>query len=210
MAVQSNTFSLCKPFYFILKFFGLACFTIDEKTKKLRSTLFDKILFVFILTIWIICSWIQFSRRMPSYVGSSVADVILDSLWYHQHNIQHVFGVLVILFNFKQRKIVGKLVKTLLDFDQKAETLGWIVNSQKLIFAAVVSTFSALVVLTAVASALYAYKYEWIQRLTPATIAFNTISYSIILLFFLVVSQQFIVGAFCVRSRITTIARNFE
>lgn len=210
MARQSDIYSLCKLFYFNLKFFGLACFTIDSKTRQLRTTLFDKFLFVFSLTIWIICTWIQFSQKMPSHVGSSVVDIILDSLWYHQHNIQHIFGIAVIAFNFKQRKVIGKLLTAIYDFDQKSKILGWGLPSQSLLFVAAILTFIASAVLTAVASALYAYKYNWIQLLSAASIAFNALNYSLMLLFFLVVSQQFIVSAFSVRSRLKSISKNFR
>lgn len=146
---------------------------------------------------------------MPNDLGSSIESVILDSLWYHQYNIQHVFGLAVIVFNFTRRKVTGKLVEIIFDFDQKADKVGWAPKSQKVLFVVVVLTFVASVVMTSVASALYAYKYNWIQSIPAGAIAFNILNYGVILLFFLMVSQQFIVSAFCVRSRLESVTKNF-
>lgn len=209
MAGSSEIYTLCTPFFLILKFFGLTCFTIEKKSRQLRTTPFDIFLFAFTMSVWIFFSWIQLSQKMPGNHGSSVVEVILNSLWYYQHNIQHFFGLAVIVFNFKQRKIIGKLVKAIFDFDKEAEMLGWNLAAQSLLFTVVVLTFIACVMLTAVALTLNAYEYNWLKLLSPASIAFNVLNYCLILLFFFVVSQQFIISVFCVRSRLRSIAVNF-
>lgn len=209
MSEKKDIYRISKPFFLITKFFGLACFTVDAKTEVLRTSWFDISLFISTIILWAVSSWVQLGRK-ALIEDTNVESVILDTLWFFQYTIHHYLALIMVMFNFKQRKVVGKVLKTFNDFDREMENLGWVSKSQEKLFIAVVSMFFSYLVIVAAYAAAFVFENNWDGRMPTATIVFYTTNYFLVVLFFFVAAQQFILCAFCVRGRLISLHNNFR
>lgn len=206
---MSDIYKLSKPFFYIAKFFGLACYTVDTKTKVLRTSRFDILLFVATMVIWFTSLWIQLARK-TLIDTTNLESLILGTFWFHQLNIHHYLALLLVTFNFTQRRTVRNLLKTLNDFDRKFGKLGWVSKSQEMLFIVAVVIFFSYLLIVVVYNIGFVLKYNWFERMPAATVAFYTTNYCLVVFFYFVVSQQFIVCAFCVRGRLISLRYNLR
>lgn len=211
MAANRDIYGSLKPFFVILKIFGLACYRLDEKSKKLKTTLFDWILFLASVLLWGVTIWMQVFRKMNSNYVSGIDSSILDGLWRYQFVFQHFFGLVVVIFNFCHRESVGRLLKIIFDFDQKMKHLKWNNEQHSKIFkrSVIVLGFGLLLMLSY--GAAFAINNNLrTHSLDVSTLAYNLFNFYFILIFYVLLSLQFIIAVHCVRSRLIKINDNLR
>lgn len=199
-----------RPFFYIVKSLGLACYTVDTKTKCLRTTCFDKLLLVCTSSVWILSVFIQVSRITSVEFDFGIDSIIIDTLWYYQIVFQHYLGLGVVIFSFTQKAVVEKCLKTIFDFDEKLKNLGWHTKSEKRLFITVVLAFIAGLIATSIYAIIFVIKEEWSKQLAVASIVYNTADSCYILFFFLAIAQMVIISVFCIRDRLTSIIINLR
>lgn len=200
-----DIFKLCKPFYAILKAFGLACFTIDKKTKALKVTLFDKMFLAVTIFLWISLTKVQLSKRFDAKYKNVVDSTLLDNLWLHQYIIQHVCGLFTIVYSFAQRKKIGDLLKIISNFDRKSSNFNCNATGQEKIFRMSILLFLICIFILILYVIIFSIKNNFSTRYTTAVIAVSCCNYFFIVLFYVVLSEQFIVSVFCIRARLTAL-----
>lgn len=210
MSANKNIYQLFRPFFFIVKSLGLACYTLESKTKSLKATQCDKFLFVLASSLWSVTAWIQVTRVYHVDYDNGIESEIIDSVWYYQYNITHFFGLGLVIFSFKTRIIVEKILKIFFDIDAKLKSLGWQFRSQNRFFYVVLLSYIACAIGTTTFAVTYAIHEEWLLKQSVTSIAFNIFESCCILLFYLVVAQQLIICAFYVQTRLKAISINLR
>lgn len=196
---EKNIYDVAKPFYIVLKFFGLACFKIDSKV--LKTTALHKCLFVVFLIFWMFLKVVRFIHETVS--ASSAKSDLLDGLWFFQYNLQHYFGIIILIYNFAQRQHVERLLKSLDDFDRLSRILGWPFKPRStLVFAMIAFLFLSLTI-------LILHCVELLIKIPQLSWAQHAI-YIQIMLFFLVVIQQFTLNVNFVGLRLNHLTNSFE
>lgn len=210
MASSQDIYHIGRPFFCIVKSLGLACYTLDYKTKCLITTCFDKFLLVFALSLWLVTSWLQVNNVSNVEYDSLIESQLIDSVWYYQFILTHFFGFGLVVFSFRQKSVIEKFLKSIFDIDKKLKSLGWHFKSQTKLFNIVVFTYVACFLGNFFFATVYAIQDEWLQKYSVITIAFNMFESSYVLLFYLVVAQKFIICVFIIRDRLTTVEYNMR
>lgn len=202
MFENGDTFRLCKPFYFILKAFGLGCYSLDKKTKALKVTLLDKFIFIASIGLWILFIKIQLNKRFAVDYITEVNSALLNNLWLHQYIIQHICGLSSIVFSFFQTRKIEDFFKIIENFDQKAANFNLNIKCQEKIFKTAIFLFVNYVLLLLLYLIMYAVDNYFSGKYSTAVIMINCFNYVFILLFYVVLSEQFVISALCIRARL--------
>lgn len=195
---------MAKLCFLVLKVFGLACYSVDAKTKSIRTTLFDKILFVTTVLLWTSLIWLQLRHKLI-FDKSDVKKWFISNLWMYSIITQHFFGLAVVVNNFMLRTRIEKLLKIIRDFDQKLLRCGWKSNSQEKLFRNASVVFLIFLLLTT-AYILANVVRRWTnQQFFDQTELLRDINDAFILLFNVSVSGQFAVCALSIRLRLANL-----
>lgn len=196
---EKNIYDVAKPFYIVLNMFGLACFKIDRNSRVLVTTALNKCLFAAFLVLWGLMNILHRNVVFESGAKSN----LLDDLRGYQYKLQHYFGVLVLVYNFAQRKHVESLLKSLDNFDRFSRVFG---SGFKPRFTHVIATIAFLVFLLTI---LLLHTVETCIMFPQFTVI-QHIVYVQIMMFFLVVTQQFTISVNSVSIRLTHFIVSFE
>lgn len=198
---EKNIYDIAKPFYFALNCFGLACFEIDKNSGVLRTTKLNKCIFAVFYLFWGWMNYFRFNRATIFETGAK--SEFLDEILGYQYRLQHYLGVLILVYNFAQRKHVGNLLQSLDNFDRFSQILGWGFKHR----SNFVNSMIAFLVLSLTILLLHCVETIFlIPRLTVT----HLIIFVQIMLFFLVISQQFTISVNSVSVRLTHLSENFE
>lgn len=208
MAVNRDVYGSLKPFYLILKLFGFACYQIDANTKKLKTAFFDWIWFLASVCLWSGLIWMQVFRDMHKTYKSGIDSPILDSLWRYQFIIQHFFALVVVIFNFWHRESTGKFLKIIFDFDQKIKILRWNDERRSKIFERSIIAFAIGFLILMIYVAIFSMKNS--STLELSAMVYNLFNFNLLVTFYVLLALQFIVGVYCVRSRLAKINDNLR
>lgn len=197
--------SLCKPFYIIVKAFGLACYSFDKKTKALKATIFDKIYFATAIGLWVILLKIQLSKRFNFDYKDVVNSTLLNNLWLHQYIIQHICGLSVIIYSFFQQRKIGDILKLISNFDEKVVKFNCQAKGQENNFKILIISFVICVFILLVYVVIFSIENNFSAKYSTAVTIISCFNYSFVLLFYVVLSEQFIICAFSIRARISAL-----
>lgn len=211
MVANKEVYRSFKPFFIILKVFGLACYKLDEKTEELKTAFLDWVLFFASIFLWAVLIWMQIFKKMHTNYVSGIDSSILENLWQYQFVLQHFFGLVVSIFNFWHRKSIGKLLKLIFDFDRKIKKLGWSYEPRSKVFKRSVIAFVVGLTILLVYDLIYSIINNSLKNnLAVHVLLYNLFNFHFIILFYVIVSLQFIVGVYCVRSRLGKINDNLR
>lgn len=211
MEASKDVYVVLKPLFIILKIFGLASYRLDAESKKLKTTITDWILFFASLCLWCGMIWMQAFRKMNNTYVSGIDSPILDSLWRYQFVFQHFSGLTIVIFNFYHRQSVVKFLKIISDFDEKIKNLKLInVHSSKIFKRYVIAFLIGLVLLLCYGAAFSINNNLRTHSLDAYTLTYNLFNFYFILIFYVLLSLQFIITVYCVRSRLTKIIENLR
>lgn len=198
---EKNIYDVSKPLYIISYCFGLACFKIDRNSRVLRTTSLNLCIFAMNLLFWGWSTMLRFNQDYNYQTGAR--SKLLDKLVSCQFTLQHVFGILVVVYNFMQRKHIEILLKSLDNFDRVFRSLRWRFEpSQSFLKVMVVLTIVGLIML-----ALHGIELLVEVPLFDGKGAFIYVQF---MLFFLVISQQFAISVKFVDIRLSVLTNNFQ
>ena len=111
-----------KPFYNVLKIFGLAPYSFDFNTWLIKTTFFNNVIVFINLAI----SFIAFILScVESFDSSLIILSIAVSGWNFQHLMQTFVAFFVVIHNFIRRREVFKYIKLLNNVDKMVNDLQW-------------------------------------------------------------------------------------
>lgn len=195
-----SVYQFVKPFYFISSIFGLACYKFDSKVKKLKATVPRIIVLVLMLCFWI---WNIYEIQQFVTYDDEISTRLMNKIFKNQYLLQHILGPIVLIFNFTQRTTVGNILESLNSFDQHGKSLGWIFETSLTFYKAM---FALLLFCAVLLSADCAYLFI----VLPETPLVMILDYVYFMVFFLVISQQFILSANLIDIRLTAMIENFK
>lgn len=199
-----------RPFFFILKAFGLACFTVDEKTKSIRTTLFDKALFAATVCLWTTLTWLQVRKKIKFDESLNGISLLVPNLWMYSIIIQHFFDLLVVVTSFRHQTRIERFFKIIRDFDQKVFRVGWKSVTQEKHFKTALVVFSIFVLLAIVYSAVQIAESKSELLVLDLAVVLGAANDAFIMLFNIAVSAQFIFSVFCIHSRLNSMNINLR
>lgn len=109
-----NIYQTFKPFYWILKVFGFACYGIDERNREIKMKICDKIFTFLWIVIYLIFTVlnIYWGEQEPTEDSN-----IIRHGWHKVYIFETLFVVLAIFFNCKNFKITRRILQTFNEFD---------------------------------------------------------------------------------------------
>ena len=197
-AASTNIYESLSPFYYTLKFFGLASYSLNFKNGKMKTSIIHYIIILcfFALYLIFVVNFLQVDVKSYSPEGKSVLMYGLAFVYF----FQYMTTLLILIYNFLKRGNVERFLKLLETFDDQSEKMEWKFkinheqNYWSLIFWIVLST----ILLSTVAT---------IQLLWVPTPEHNLRDY-IGIFFYCIISKalvmttlQFVFGVHCVQTR---------
>lgn len=186
----------------ILKILGLASYSLDMDSFKIKTGVRNYFEFFLAVLIWIalFCRQWKASHDIPVEVGAR--SFILDNLWLYNYLFQHLLAIVTVIFNFIKRQHVGKFLWLVYSFDHKVHQLGWKFNVEHSrifnpCFILATFVFNLVYIITTV-FIFDLYK----DRNFEMWNLFNLLSYVVITEFYLVLYMQFILSTYCIYTRL--------
>lgn len=118
--MAENIYDAIKPFYYLLKIFGFACFTIKGKITdgKIKSTIFD------ILTLLAYCSFLNWTVIRSIYGFGNIRSHFIIYVCVSASSV-------MIMNSFIQRHSFWNILRHLHSFDESIKNLGYVINHKK-------------------------------------------------------------------------------
>ena len=112
-----------KPFYYILKIFGLAPYSFDFNTGVSKSTIINYTILFMILTTHFTAIILSTYQEVAEIKSTKLS--IAVSGWNFQHILQTVVAFIVVVHNYIKRPHVFKYIKLLNNVDKIVNDLQW-------------------------------------------------------------------------------------
>lgn len=198
-----------KFFFFALKIFGLAPFTMDLNTRRLKITFINIIEFIISCLFWLFLSYNQIKFYKVSRFYSGIQSGLLDGLCQFQNTFQQFAAILIIIFNFCKHHNVANLFAQIDKFDQTVKRLDWK-------FQVIHSRFLGLAIFFISTFAVLMHQFILVYSMI---IHYNTISemYAIYIFSFIVVTEfsflvatQFILSTYYIYARLVGLHHNIR
>lgn len=119
---SSNIYETVVPFYYVLKFFGLAPIHLDSKKEKCGMRLQDY--FVFFVFFVIYCT-IFITALIDTITDSEITNSVLENGWVYQYISMIFQTILMVCYGFWKRKNIGKFLDLIYYFDESIDILNW-------------------------------------------------------------------------------------
>lgn len=120
-----SIYEAVKPFYYLAKFTGFACFTIKGKVTdgKIKSTVFD----IFILLAFMIIPNLSIVNSL--YIIKLSGGVLIG--WHFIIYFCNFASSLVVLHSFNKKSDLWNILKNIYSFDTEIQSLGYSINHKK-------------------------------------------------------------------------------
>lgn len=119
---STNIYETVVPFYYLLKFFGLAPIHLDLKKEKCGMRLQDY--FVFFVSFVIYCT-IFITALIDTITDPDTTNSVLESGWNFQYISMIFQTILMVCYGFWKRKNIGKFLDLIYYFDESIDILNW-------------------------------------------------------------------------------------
>ena len=203
--MKTNIYNSCKPFFCILKIFGLVPFGFHRKTKSFKITIGNTLWLILSIVEWANICWLLIKDINNGHYVFDMQSNFLDVFRKYQNLLQNFLTIFVLIFNILKRKSIERLAKLIDVFDQRIEGLGWYSMTQGKSFLITSVTFWVIFV-----GQIFYAAYGMIQfhHKTDALSVIKILDHLIISLFFFVLTLQFILSAHCIKVRLVTLTYN--
>ena len=200
-----NIYESLSPFYYFLKLFGLASYSLNFKNGRMKTSFTSYIMFLIYIILYIILNvnFLNIDIDQYSPVGRSI--VIYGYRFIYI--FQYLAILLVIIYNFLKRRNIEKFLKLMETFDDHTDKMGWKfkINHERNYWTSIFWIFLHFILLCTV----YFLRMYWVQDSEPILEEFiNMFCYCIITNTYIWCSLQFIFGAQCVESRFEILNKN--
>lgn len=119
---STNIYETVVPFYYVLKFFGLAPIHLDLKQEKCSMRLQDYFVFFVSIVIYFI---IFISSIIDTLKNSNKTNSVLEDGWVYQYILMIFASMLMVCYGFLKRKHFGKFLALIYYFDESVDILNW-------------------------------------------------------------------------------------
>ena len=201
----SNIYESLSPFYYTLKFFGLASYNLNFKNGKMKTSWIHYIMMFGFIPLYL-CFYYNFLNIDDSTYSPGEKSILIYGFFFFYH-FQYITIVLIMIFNFLKRGNVEKFLKYLKTFDDHSEKMEWKFkvnheqNYWRFIFWIVISLIILIVV--------YVMQIFWVPSVPPEFSEYiDNIFYCIVTNAFVLISLQFIFGVQSVASRFEILNQN--
>ena len=201
----SNVYESFSPFYYTLKFFGLASYNLNFKSGQMKTSGIHYIMMMCFFLVYLFFYAVYLLIDPTSYSPEGKSVLTYGFLFFY--HFQYITSILIIIYNFLKRKNVEKLFKLLETFDDHVEKKEWKfkVNHEQnywiLIFWIGLHIISLMVA--------YTLQMSWISTVTLGFKEYIAmVFYCFILKAFFLSTLQFTFGVHCVASRFDVLNQN--
>ena len=201
----TNIFESLSPFYYFLKLFGLASYSLNFKNGKMKTSFNSYIIFLSSIVIFIMLNLNFLNIDKDQY--STVGRLIVVYGYIFIYNFQYFTILLIVIYNFLKRRNVEKFLKLLKTFDDHTDKMGWKfkINHERNYWTLIFWIVLHIILF----SIVYILRMFWVQDSEPILEEIiNMFCYCIITNAFMLCSLQFIFGAQCVESRFEILNKN--
>lgn len=196
-------------FFCILKLLGLAPYSFDKKSHKLKMIPWNYFEFFLSISVWITLTVFSIKRHQENLYFQTSESKLLDRLWKYQYLIQNFFAVFTVIFNFIMRKYVESFLKCIHNFDLTFERYNWsfgVTHSKYFI----VFIFTCSVLMESTFTVFAVFVLGFYDGVNASETIFQTVSFIIVLEFYLMISMQFILSTFCIFTRLNALVMNIR
>lgn len=200
-----NIYESSKFLFIILKSLGLAPYTFEEKSRKLKMGFANYVHFFISIIIWITFTVIQTSRFRLEVMDSGVKSKFLDRLWQYQYLFQYYLVTFTVIFNLLKRKHVERFLQFIFKFDEILLRYGCELKTANIRQSIVFVVFIVSVTMTSTYMIIFTILEEELKFYH----IIKSLAYVSVTEFFFVISLQFINSAACVCYRLKALTKNF-
>lgn len=199
-------------FFYTLKFFGLAPYRFNSRTLSFEMGFFNYSILLASLLATVYISRTTIDNFDDKSYESGVQSRFVDNLWRYQNLFQSLMISSTILFNFHKRKHIENFIKLISKFDQILEKLNWKHKSEVFKFLNMINVFlNTLFVFLLVVYIIIGTVLSKNDEMSEKTwTIFKLITYELTCQFYVMVSLQFILSAYCVYARIKVLLHNIR
>lgn len=198
-----NIFNSAKIFYYILKSLGMANFTFDFKTGKLKVKILDYLRLI--VTIGLLLS--EFHNQAVEYStgkvhkGMSIGSSFLDKIWQHQFMIQLLLLVMVVIVDLCRCHHIEKFMILIKDFD---DTTGHIPSwPKKIVHSKWTSFYIFLSILFLLVTPFIPFFFHpKIETFFDFKFVYNHVTATLKSLMLLLLIMKFHLSIYCIRVRL--------
>ena len=199
-----NIYESIKPFYYTLKFFGLAPFHINFKNGYMKTTFIDYLTFIVFSCFYSFILYTIFSVASESYSpeGRSILIVGYEAVY----NFQFITTFGTFIFNFYMRQKIDGFLKIIAKFDETIELMNWnykinhVKNYRNLCFWIGIN----LVTITSI----YVMQVLFVTAPQDAMDLFNMFIFTYVAQANLLTVFEFVFSTYCVQSRLDVLSQN--
>ena len=208
---NKNIYESCKHFYLINKLLGLAPFYVDKKTKSFKQSCFTVAIFSLSILFCVLSTWLLLKGYTTYFMKSGIRSALLDNLWKHQYTLQHFLCAFVPIHNLMKMKKIENILKLMTNFDDMITKLQWNFKARDKSLNAIVLIFWMVFIMMIVFSfAATFYEDDHYAAIADGQMFLRMMLYTILTMFFLLISLRFIVSAHNVRTRFIVLTNNLK
>jgi hypothetical protein len=192
-----------KFFFYTLTFFGLAPFSIDEKTRKFQMKWKNCLIFVVSFILCTCCLWASltnFARKSDLLERISEATFLL----------QHVFALVLIVINCVKRKSIESFWSIVVKFDETLEKFKWKFFGDKLRWCNAFFVCFHLGFVFFVALYSIGLVFVFSEKLSEVLVVIKAVIYQVTSFFYLLIAIQFTMSVHCIRSRLKAMEKHLK
>lgn len=210
---KKDIYESSKFLFICLKLLGLAPYKINRKAREIEVKSFNYFELAIALIVWIFFIWVQYESFHLEVSYSSVQSSLVDQIWKYQYVTQHIFAILVLLLNFFKRNHIESFLKLIDDFDKNLGRLNWKFHAVNVSTVPVMFLFviTSLIILTQMFVGTYVIDfYEGSPEVYSFKYIMNIFAYMLLIVFYLMISLQFILSTHHVKARLKALRDNIK
>lgn len=205
--LKLNYFCLSVKFlFFNLKLLGLAPYNFDSKTRKLRTGYKSFIHLMASVIIWFAFFGSLFYDILMTGLNFGSRSNILDKIWEELLLLEYFLACVTIIYNFPKRQHIENFLNLIFNFDDTLTRLRWSrpnANSEFSVFIVIIASTLFLVIYSVLTFTLEKGLYD-IHRYI------KLINFVSMHLFYLMLSMQFMLGCYCILTRLKVLLKMFR
>jgi drug/metabolite transporter (DMT)-like permease len=192
-----------KFFFYTMKVFGLAPFSIDEKTRKLQMKWKNHLILTISLALCAGCLW-------ASLINFTQKSDLLERISQATFLLQHVFALVLIVINCARRKHIENFWSNIHKFDETLDKFKWKFVGDKLQWCnAFFIGFHLAFVFVVVLYSIGAYFFFFEQNFEVLFMV-RALIYQLTSFFYLLIAIQFLLSVKCIKSRLEALEKHLK